>query len=397
MPKENGQAIVLMVLVLAGLVAIVALAVDGGRLYYEQRTAQNAADNASLSGALALCQGNNVNTAAFASAVTNGFNNDGSTNSVAVNSPPSQGPNAGDVEHVEVIINSAQQPAFSQVVYTGSLESTVRAVSSCDLQLAFEHALFGGATTCQNTVDWSSSNANIIGGVHTNKDIKMSGSNNSVTGNVTYVTEVNGTDGNVTYDPPAPDNPVQGEVEPYPVPYVMDDYVPGGPKALIADALGEYYYLDGDIDIAWLEAQGLYDPPSGVLADGLYYATGEIDINANVITGNAITFVARDNILINGSNHDLSHYVDGLLFFTDHENNGGSACALAVVKLSGSTNDWNGVIFAPNGLVEMSGANATTFSGSIFAAVIKLSGSNILIQTDQSLLPPPPPELNLAE
>lgn len=124
---------------------------------------------------------------------------------------------------------------------------------------------------------------------------------------------------------------------------------------------------------------------------------GTITINANVVTGSAITLVARDNITLAGSNHDLSHYVDGLLLYTDHENNGGSACALAVISLSGSTNNWSGVIFAPNGLVEMSGSNATTFSGSIFAAVIKLSGSNITIQTDQDLLPPPPPEINLEE
>jgi len=395
--NEKGQAIALMVVVLAAIVAIVALAVDGGRLYYEQRTAQNAADNASLAGALALCERTNVNTAAFGSALTNGFNNNGTTNSVSVNNPPSLGPNAADIEYVEVIINSARQSSFAQVVYTGDLESTVRAVASCDLQLAFEHALFGGSESCQNTVTWASSNVNIIGGVHTNQDIKMTGNNNTIVGDVTYVTNVNGTDGNVTYVPPAPDNPLVGEVEPFPLPYDMADYEPGGSAAVAADALGEYHYLDGDIDIAWLVSEGLYDGPSGGLSDGLYYATGDIDLNANVISGSAVTFVSREDILINGSNHDLSHYVDGLLYFTDNKKPGGSACSVAVIKLSGSTNNWNGVIFAPNGLVEMSGANATTFSGSIFADSIKLSGSNITIQTDQGLLPPPPPELNLAE
>ena len=395
--SERGQAIALMVLLLTALLAIVGLAVDGGRLYYGQRTAQNAADNAALAGSLALCDGSSVTTVAFAAANINGFNNDGVTNSVTVNNPPNTGPNAGNLEHVEVIITSVQEASFAQLVYSGELESTVRAVASCDLQLAFEHAIFGGATTCVNTVKWATSNANITGGVHTNKNILMTGATNQVNGIVTYVDSLSGTDGNVTYDPPAPDNPVLGEVEPFPVPYEMDDYIPGGVAALAAVALGQYYYLDGSMDIAWMEAQGLYDNSSGLLADGLYYATGAIDINANVITGNAITFVSRDDIDINGSNHDLSHYVDGLLFFTDHQNNGGSACAVAVVKLSGSTNDWNGVIFAPNGLVEMSGANATTFSGSIFAAVVKLSGSNITIQTDQDLLPAPPPEINLEE
>ncbi len=223
----------------------------------------------------------------------------------------------------------------------------------------------------------------------------MTGSNNNVNGTVTYVDSLNGTDGNVTYNPPPPDNPEQVDVQNYPLPYQMDDYIPGGARAVEAAALGQYYPLVGDMDGAWMTAQGLL--VGGVLADGLYYATGTITLNENVITGNAITFVARDDITLAGSNHNLTHYVDGLLLYTDHANNGGSVCALAVVKLSGSTNDWNGVIFAPNGLVELSGANATTFSGSIFAAVVKLSGSNIVITTDQDLLPAPPPEINLEE
>lgn len=272
--SERGQVIMLMVILLAALLGIVGLAVDGGRLYLGQRTAQNAADNAALAGSLALCDGSSVTTIAFAAASINGFNNDGVTNSVTVNNPPSTGPNAGDLEHVEVIITSVQEPAFSQLVYSGDLESTVRAVASCDLQLAFEHALFAGATSCTNSIAWGSSNVNIIGGVHTNGNLLMSGSNNYIDGNVTYADQINGTDGNVTYNPPAPDNPLPADVQDYPVPYQMDDYIPGGTIMLEADALGQYYYLDGDINVAWLEAQGLYDSSGGVLADGLYYATG---------------------------------------------------------------------------------------------------------------------------
>jgi hypothetical protein len=393
--NEKGQAIALMVIVLAALVAIVALAVDGGRLYYEQRTAQNAADNASLAGALALCERANVNTAAFGSAVTNGFNNNGTTNSVTVNNPPGQGPNAGDIEYVEVIVNSVRQSSFAQVVYTGALESTVRAVASCDLQLAFEHAIFGGSETCNNTVTWASSNVTINGGVHTNKDIKMTGTNNFINGDVTVVTSVDGTDGNVTYNPAPPDNPLPGEVEPYPVPYEMVDYAPGGASALIADAAGEYHYCDCDMNMAWFIGEGLF--VGNDLADGLYYATGDIDLTNNVISAPNVTLVAEGSINVNGSNQNIGHYIDGLLLFTDLDRPGASACSVAAISMSGSTNDWNGVIFAPNGLVTISGASATTFSGSIFSASVSLSGSNLFIETDQGLLPPPPPELNLAE
>lgn len=110
--NERGQAIVLLVLAMVGLMGAAALAVDGGRAYFGQRTAQNAADNAALSGAYALCTGGNVNTSTLDSAALNGFDNDGSTNTVTVNVPPATGPNSGDTNYVEVLINSQQDASF---------------------------------------------------------------------------------------------------------------------------------------------------------------------------------------------------------------------------------------------------------------------------------------------
>lgn len=131
--SENGQAIVLMMLFITAMLAIAGLAVDGGRAYYSQRTAQNAADNAALAAAWAACSGGNVNNIAFASALSNEYDNDGSTNTVTVNRPPSSGPNVGDNEYIEVIINSVEEAGFSQLVFSGTLESTVRAVGRCSL------------------------------------------------------------------------------------------------------------------------------------------------------------------------------------------------------------------------------------------------------------------------
>ena len=108
--SESGQAIALLVIVMMALLAIVGLAVDGGRLYLGQRTAQNAADNASLAAAQVMCAAGDFTTAAFASAYTQGFDNNGTTNSVTVYSPPITGPNAGDNEYVEVNIVSSQKP-----------------------------------------------------------------------------------------------------------------------------------------------------------------------------------------------------------------------------------------------------------------------------------------------
>jgi hypothetical protein len=129
--SEQGQAIVLLVLLITGLVAIAGLAIDGGRLYSARRNAQNAADNAALAGALAMCSNTNGGTAALASASTNGFNNNGTTNTVDINVPPATGPNAGDSDYIEVIIDSSETGTISRLVFTGQLAYRARAVGHC--------------------------------------------------------------------------------------------------------------------------------------------------------------------------------------------------------------------------------------------------------------------------
>lgn len=125
---ERGQAIVLLALLILGLLAVAGLAVDGGRLYAERRFVQNASDNAALAGALAICTDEDVVAAAQASAAANGS---GDFLDVTVNQPPLSGPNAGDNTYVEVIIRSAKQPFFAQLVFSGELEATARAVGHC--------------------------------------------------------------------------------------------------------------------------------------------------------------------------------------------------------------------------------------------------------------------------
>ncbi len=88
---ESGQAIVLIVMLIVGLVGITALAVDGGNAYSDRRHAQNAADTAALSGALAQIRQNNIVSAALNSAATNGYNNDHLANDVEVYAPPVSG------------------------------------------------------------------------------------------------------------------------------------------------------------------------------------------------------------------------------------------------------------------------------------------------------------------
>ena len=67
--REPGQVIVLFAISLVAMLAMVAVTVDGGTLYLQRRTAQNAADAAALAGTRALQQATVQNNSTIADAV----------------------------------------------------------------------------------------------------------------------------------------------------------------------------------------------------------------------------------------------------------------------------------------------------------------------------------------
>ncbi len=102
--SEKGQAIILIVFALIGLIGITGLTVDGGLAYSERRRAQNAADSAAFAAALANSKDENIEAAAQNIAAVNGFNDDGIQNEVVityVTSPadtcPDESPNNKDI------------------------------------------------------------------------------------------------------------------------------------------------------------------------------------------------------------------------------------------------------------------------------------------------------------
>jgi hypothetical protein len=128
---ERGQAIILITLLLIVLLGAMALTVDGGMLLAERRQVQNAADNAALAGAWALCTDGNVNVVALGSATQNGYNNSDPLVTVSVHNPPTSGPHSGDSDFVEVRVDSEKKPGFAQLLFRGALQTSARAVAEC--------------------------------------------------------------------------------------------------------------------------------------------------------------------------------------------------------------------------------------------------------------------------
>lgn len=129
--SERGQAIVLLVLVFVGLLGIMGLAIDGGRLYTQRRAVQNAADNAALAAAFAMCNSGNASTAGTASAAQNGFTASPPTVTVSVQTPPTSGTYSGDDEYVVVTITSRISMGLGRIVFSGTPEVSARATARC--------------------------------------------------------------------------------------------------------------------------------------------------------------------------------------------------------------------------------------------------------------------------
>jgi carbon monoxide dehydrogenase subunit G len=138
-PARKGTVAVLVALCLIGVLGFAALAVDAAMLHNDRRQAQAAADAAAMAAASNLFVNYRTNfgtdptnsavNEAWAAAAADGFNNDGTTNTVVVNIPPLTGPFTGQAGYVEVIITQFQQRAFSAIWGSAAVTVKARAVA----------------------------------------------------------------------------------------------------------------------------------------------------------------------------------------------------------------------------------------------------------------------------
>ncbi|PWS34192.1 hypothetical protein DFH01_26560 [Falsiroseomonas bella] len=140
-----------------GFFGAVAIAADAGVWYSARRGAQNAADAGSAIAAVALSMSGatQARTAALDVASRNGFPNVAPT-TVAVNIPPSSGPNVGNATAVEVVIR--QQQGLGAAGFFLSTPPIVQGRSVASLReasnvciLALNGQLWAGGNTAVNT------------------------------------------------------------------------------------------------------------------------------------------------------------------------------------------------------------------------------------------------------
>jgi len=413
---ESGQAIVIIAFLMIGLIGMLGLAIDGGGLFFLQRDAQNASDAAVVAATYAKCTEGDPVVAAVQAAAENGFSNGDGRSTVNVHYPPTRGTAAGDTDYVEIEITATKPSYFIQLVYPAPLQVTTYAVGYCSppFDPASVPALFSISETCVNTIDWSGSTVNIEGGMHSNNELKISGGGggNNVYGDVSLVGST--IEGSNTYywaeddgdplTPPVPQAPSTNvEVREDPLLFRLQDYQPGGNTAREVEL---YTYIDstsGDPD--WKTAGGgTWKPANGRVLEGLYYVNGNIDIGTGVILNadrngdgrvEGISLVASGSIQFNaGPGMDVRYYADGLIAFSNDGE--GRPCSYNAVIVSGSSATWYGVIYAPHGAVQGSLSDMDVI-GAIVANTMNMSGSDLDLIYDPTILPPRPPQVQIAE
>jgi hypothetical protein len=155
---QRGQAIILIVFAIVGLLAMTALAIDSGNAFGARRRAQSAADNAALSAALAKINTQSLTTAVLTITRLTGFDD----SAVTIQNPPGAGCDGSTPNpvrpadpydpyktdsinyYIQVIIRSSVDTYFGPVIGINQINNCVQAITRAK-PLRYIPPFFGNA------------------------------------------------------------------------------------------------------------------------------------------------------------------------------------------------------------------------------------------------------------
>ncbi len=393
--SESGVVFVIFAVALIVLMGFVALGIDGSRLFDERRKAQNAADHAAIAASFASCTGADAagsQAAGLASAATNGYNNDGVTNDVVITAIGVAG-----THEFEARVDTTIPATFGAVIGFATMDTGAEALAmatGCG-GAAGPGAIYAGGDNCTNSgspgVDVPGSNNRVYGGVHSNRDVKVGGGSNRFTeaglpdDPFTYVGAIaSGSTGNGNvYQTGYPQ-----DVGPsLPSPQWPDGWAPSEVNSTLLTAYRNLAIANGT---------NYTNKVSSITKDGVYYTSSNDGMDIGSVTGslrNVVLVAPNGPIKISASSVVFNPYVhpdlprDGVLMISNKVYSGTEKCDKYTIAVSGSSSTWNGIMWAPGGLIEMSGSSNTAVKGTLMGWAVRLNGSDLVIRYDADLFP----------
>ncbi len=398
--NERGQAIVIMAFALIVLLAFAALAIDGGYAYVERRRAQNGADAAALAGARQVWI-NHVNLDSSETAVKVQMNTAAEANGIGdTNSTPGDAVNGyvkayytdrsgnllsnngspievglalipGNAGGIKVYCSRDFKTFIAGILGRTDMAATADATAVIIPPVGCgDYAIYGSGPSGNNQsvhVTGSSghggSNFGIIdGGIYGGAGGHIQ--NTQVTGTGIHVDIVGGCSGQCDVN----GNPIMNlNAQPQPTPglYDITDFQPGGQYAVIAGS--NYHQYSGPQSF------------NGAMAPGLYYIDG--DVSLHDVSGN-VSIVTTGQISINGGAALTTYDQRWPVLFTTSSNTNPGAISAHQPEL-----DLHGFIVAPNGAVNISGAQGQLY-GAVYGKEVSWDASSATIVYDPAFCPP---------
>ncbi len=391
---ERGQVVILVCVALFAIMGFVAMVTDLGFMQHQKNMMQTAADSAAMAAAMELNYGDSV-TAGKTDAATNGFTNGQSSVTVAINSPPSSGPNSSKTGYIEAIVSKPEPTYFLRVLGFTSINVSARAVAS-----------EGNGPNCIYVMDPSASPAlSVNGNVNINSSCGLlvdssSSSGMSFTGNVTVTAPTIGvvggytSGGNVTLSP----SPKTGGIAASdPLAYIQTPSTSGCDHTSFAlngntGSSGSPYQLYPGTYCGGISVNGNaflhFNSGTYVLSGGGFRPGGN-----TVMSGTGVTFYNTGGlggyqaITLTGNTQSnfsapTSGPLAGILFFQDRSIPS-SAPGSTITGNSSSTFD--GAMYFPTTQVTLSGNSSVGGYGIVVADKLVVSGNSTLGNNYSSL------------
>ncbi|GAB4579123.1 MAG: hypothetical protein Fur0022_18610 [Anaerolineales bacterium] len=420
--SESGQVLVILVLVIVGLLAFTALAIDGGLIFADRRGAQNAADASVLAGGYRTAntlEDFNLNfnityqnwNCSEVQTILDTYAEEDALSQAASNGYPIVGESVLDMtcepgenfgsyldKYVDTDVQIVTQvdTAFVHFVFGGVLENTVQAISRVRprMPLAFGYAVYAHRDSCPNNntggIRFDGNNQVTItgGGIMSDACIDANGSSLDVDvtgGNINYITE---------YTPSG-----SPSVSPSPTQQLnkLPDWALLFSEPDCSDLPASSTNGDGTI------SAGVYSSGISVtgneqltLNPGLYCLDDDFTINGNndsYVIGSGVTIFMRNGDLTSNGNATVRlsapNYVvtandgiTGMLIYLGADNNG-------EVNLSGNSESYySGTIFGvhEDSRIEVGGTgdltscynNIPCFGTQLIAGTVKIHGNAVL-------------------